>query len=422
MMSRMPELSFGVEFTLTMGCQHNCWYCPQEKLMNRYYAENPDRQKHMTFEQFKTCLSKVRKGTGITIGGMSEPFQNPECAKIVRYAYEMGYRVTLLTTLQGMSNEDFLLLENVPFEAFVVHIPDEEGRATFRLDDEYFDILKKNLATGKIDYFSCQGTVHHLVKELIPKDKNVANEMLDRAGNLEYDDLRKASNFGKIDCWCGTELGTIGWFPMVLADGTVLHCQMDYGMEHILGNLLTDSWGEIISSKAYLEAEKARDYDDMRLLCRKCVVCKNRKDFNAHYHFIPGSRAIKIARALQQMEAKRVDEYPCCEMNANGKRAAKLLLNASEVCVYGLGKMFWDNFFARSWDKVIAPTCYSDKNPKYLGKTIGGCLCVDLAQMPQKEDILVITCVYDDSEIQKELHELGIKNVLSIFDLNNMFD
>ena len=421
-MSTLPTLSFGVEFTLTMGCQHNCWYCPQENLMKSYYKNDKNRQKHLSFEQFKVCLSKVRRGTGITIGGMSEPFQNPECAKIIKYDYDNGYLITLLTTLQGMNEEDFELLKDVQYESFVVHVPDEEGRAKFIIDDEYLKILKKNIESQKIDYFSCQGTTHSSVKNLIKNNMKVANQMLDRAGNLTYEEFKPVHTDGKIDCFCGTELGTVGWFPMVLADGTMLHCQMDYSMEHVIGNLLHDDWTTIITNVDYLYTERAKDNDKMELICRRCSQCRKRIDTKKHYNFLSGSRAIKVARALEQYMRGALTEYPYTEVNSEGKRIIKELNSVDDICIYGMGSLFWKNFFPRSWDAALEPTLLCDKNEKYWGKTFGGISCISPQELSEKKDVLIIICIVDDVDVKTYLHSLGMKKVINIFDIYNMFD
>lgn len=89
----------GLEFTLAIGCKLDCKYCPQEKLIKKYINKYGNDNIYMKFEDFKKCLSKVYKGSGISFAGMVEPFHNKDCARMIKYAYDLGYKISLDTTL-----------------------------------------------------------------------------------------------------------------------------------------------------------------------------------------------------------------------------------------------------------------------------------------------------------------------------------
>lgn len=69
-------------------------------------------------------------------------------------------------------------------------------------------------------------------------------------------------------CFSGPKLNN----HVVLPDGTLLLCNMDYGMQHVLGNLLLESYDEI---RKGVEMKKVfagiAGNSDIDLLCRKCL-------------------------------------------------------------------------------------------------------------------------------------------------------
>lgn len=94
--------------------------------------------------------------------------------------------------------------------------------------------------------------------------------MHDRAGNLDDDILISATRkrHGKISCsLCGQALN----HNILLPDGRVLLCCMDYGMKHVLGNLLQQSYEEIINGSEMQRLKCAINGDEsIDLLCRGC--------------------------------------------------------------------------------------------------------------------------------------------------------
>ena len=58
---------------------------------------------------------------------------------------------------------------------------------------------------------------------------------------------------------------------VLLPDGTVVLCCMDFGMEHVIGNLLENTYGEIIDGQPYKNLRKEMLYGG-DILCRKCFL------------------------------------------------------------------------------------------------------------------------------------------------------
>lgn len=235
-----------VEVTLQIGCILNCRYCPQKALISTYFKQDVNRTRQMSMDTFRRVLSQVKRGGTIVFSGMCEGFLNPECAKMIRLAYDEGYRINLLTTLMGFHEEYFSILEGVKFDAITLHIPDEENNAKFEITEEYLSNLKQFQKMFPISGYSCHGTIHSQVKDLIDGNCMLLSEKTinNRAGNIEEGAAVKPK--GKLTCLVGFAGNYGNWTPEVLPDGTLVLCCMDYGMKHVLGNLNSQTAGGIL--------------------------------------------------------------------------------------------------------------------------------------------------------------------------------
>lgn len=339
----LPKKAYGLEFTIAIGCPLDCHYCPQKKLINTYTRQYGKNKLYMTFEDFRTILSKLIPGSGIAVGGMVEPFKNRDCAKMIKYAYDSGFKIALDTTLMGMTEDDFELIKDVEFVHFQLHIPDIEGNAHFKITDHYIKMLEKVTGQFSISGYSCHGHVHPAVSEFIKSEIVLFNEMMNRAGNLDYDELDTYQNKGMITCCSGSNEVT-GLNCEVLPNGTVILCCMDYGMEHILGNLLEQEWNDIISGEEFKKIEKGMLDDQIPILCRKCSAARPIQDFPQTN--LLGANAIRTNRILQKFERGGV-ELEQFEKQYGKRRAdiVRQLIGNKNVCIFGCGKLFRDNYF-----------------------------------------------------------------------------
>lgn len=390
-----------IEVTLAMGCKLDCRFCPQGLLLKRYFAENRQRVSMMKFDSFKYVLEKVKKGGTICFSGLCEPFLNPECDDMIVYAYKNGYRVTLLTTLVGFRKESIEKIRNIVFDEVTLHIPDEEGNSKFDITEEYLENLKLFHENIKVSNYSCHGRIHPLVKDKIDRRKFVNSTMHNRSGNLECG--MSCNPKGKIVCMVGTNENYGNWNPEVLPDGTLILCCMDYGMKHILGNLLDMSVSEILNSREYQIVQRGMQEDGSDILCRKCVGAKEIDQVPA-YKF-------KVARQKERMDKK---------VGVGQEGILQLFSKSKNVCVFGLGKLFWNNFFHHKWNEVLGQTCYSDNSSELWGKEIEGIKCIPPYELKNMEELLVITHISDDKLVRQQLKEMGIENVINIREIYKM--
>jgi len=101
----MPRL----QITTMIGCHLMCTFCPQDNLKESYGAHNDrkDRgKKYLSIENFRRVIDKLPKHVRIDFSGMSEPWANPDCTQMLRYALEQNRHVAIYTTLYGMTEKD----------------------------------------------------------------------------------------------------------------------------------------------------------------------------------------------------------------------------------------------------------------------------------------------------------------------------
>lgn len=403
----LPEQLAGVELTLKIGCPLDCHYCPQKMLITEYTRRYGKENLQMRFEDFETILSRLIPGAGIAFTGMSEPFMNPDCAKMIRMAADKGFKITLATTLVGMKLEDFELIKDIPFDNFILHIPDQENNSKFRFSAEYKKVLDRVLESGIVTRYSCHGTVHSEVADKLNKEISINSSMMNRAGNLDHEDLATCERKGRIIC-----NSLPGWVPEVLPNGTVLLCCQDYGMKHILGNLIQQTWREIVCGEEYIRIEEGMREDDDTILCRKCVLASE-DDGSFYEPYLFQRNEIELARAFEKyVETSIADERFPLRYQIFDK-----ILQAKSICIFGLGKLFTDNYINSSWKNFLQADYLCDNDQSKWGRMIDGCLIVPPNKLAELEGLLVITYIKDNQEVCRQLQDMGITNILSIYDI-----
>ena len=248
----MPRL----EITTHIGCPIDCLDCPQDLLRSLYKG-----RRELDFDDYKRALDKVPADTRIDFSGMCEPFANKRCADMILYATNKGHPLALYTTLQGATLEDYERLKGVQYEVVTIHLPDMDGRSHFNITDEYLELLK----LWDCHNYSCHGRIDNRVLPYV-KRRNLITFMHDRAGNVEG--RPHISIDERRPLWCITS-GRAMDHNVLLPDGTVLMCCMDYGMSGVFGNLFTQTYEEVINSDAARNMRATLDKGDS--ICRHCA-------------------------------------------------------------------------------------------------------------------------------------------------------
>jgi radical SAM protein with 4Fe4S-binding SPASM domain len=236
-----------IEITTIIGCKNMCVYCPQDKILKAY---NSDIKK-MTLEIFKKILSNIPKDVELYFAGLSESFLNNESSMMMRYAIEEGYNIVLYTTLVGFNDNDLEILANMKgvFGGVAFHRYDGNGydkndfnrkQNLFRTKILGIDPISDNDNSGKVD------------------------NPISRAGNV-WDEENK---IGKFSC------GSTANFDnnLLLPNGDVYLCCMDFSLKHKLGNLLETHYDNLDRSEVFRLSNN--EYSD--IICRKCFLFRKK--------------------------------------------------------------------------------------------------------------------------------------------------
>lgn len=262
-----------LEICTCIGCVNNCKYCPQQKITRAYNSDI----RVMSFQMFKTCLDTI-KNTKILIDfcGMAEPFQNPACIDMIEYANRQGYTIDLFTTGIGMNLEHVERLKKIPFHYIELHLPDDRELTDIKVDDNYVAVIKAIFqANFKNIHYQVFGTLHPKIKEILgfmPED--LSRLLQNRAGNLKDNFYMPAKTLkGNIEC---RSHGKSFEYIVLLPNGEVTICDLDYSLKYVFGNLLKNSMEELYSSEKYKGFVKALEGGGGDILCRTCSYARER--------------------------------------------------------------------------------------------------------------------------------------------------
>jgi hypothetical protein len=262
-MSKLPKYAFSIRPTMEIttcvpkkGCIVDCIFCPQRLLEKKYQGE-----RYLTLDNFKRLIEKIPNEIRITFSGFVEPWLNKNCSDMVLYANEKGHRVAVFTTGIGMDVEDVDKIKDIPFDGgingnFTLHLPDNERLAKHPISKKYLKVLER---FKELQYHICNfyvmsmGEVHEDIKYIF--ESAVIAEMWGRAGNLIGEAILKPELINVKDrfksiyhgeksmtCSCRERL----YHNVLLPNGDVSLCCMDYNLENIIGNLYEKDYEDII--------------------------------------------------------------------------------------------------------------------------------------------------------------------------------
>ncbi len=273
------DLNGVMEITTVVGCKQACIYCPQQVFIENYHDNNV-----MDLDQFKRYLHVIPRNVLIDFSGFAEPSQNPNFSKMVHFAFDMGYQIRVNTTATGLTIYDIKSFKKIPFTKFAVHLPDDSGKyTTIPCNEEHQHKIKMIEQSGITNLqFRVIGRAHPVFKAAL---KSYIREMrlFCRAGNLKLSDLsnftKKNAAFqpskhkwkGRIKCSrvTGSELNQ----NVLLPNGDVLLCCMDYKITSKIGTLASMAYSELFHTREY-KAIKIGLTEESDIICRYCEAAK----------------------------------------------------------------------------------------------------------------------------------------------------
>lgn len=278
-----------IEITTMTACPLMCTFCPQDQLKAAYGKIS---DKYMSLETFRSILDKVPPHVHIHFSGMAEPWANPNATKMLEMALQQERNIAVYTTLYGMSVEDSVRIttELLPrFEKQVavvcLHLPDDNmNMRGYKDSDQYRQVLKNFLNMASTGAFPAQksqtmtmdksGQVHDDLQDqdIVLAFRNWNGHS--RAGSLGEEQVEKTgakpTPHNKFSLICAST--PYYDHNVVLPNGDVVLCCMDYSLKHIIGNLLkSDYWDLFISQElACVRIENQKPDFSEYTICKKC--------------------------------------------------------------------------------------------------------------------------------------------------------
>jgi hypothetical protein len=181
--------------------------------------------------------------------------------------------VAVFTTAAGMSPTDVRGIERIPFKRFSVHLPDANGMMKSPIDARYRATLIALQAAdiSNIDFFSI-GPTHPDVLEVIEHVPDTRLLTL-RAGNLPRLDsslrVLESSRSHEPNRAIVCRKDRI-FQNVLLPSGHVALCCMDYGLDHVLGNLLKVDYHSLHRGRRFLRVLRESVKGGESILCGRC--------------------------------------------------------------------------------------------------------------------------------------------------------
>ncbi|MGR3219523.1 MAG: SPASM domain-containing protein [Candidatus Anammoxibacter sp.] len=273
-----------LEITTQIGCKVACSYCPQKSVVSNFLERS--NEKKMSFDTFKTCVDKLPNDSEIFFSGFVEPFLNGECMRMLDYAVSINLKVNMFTTTVGIREEDFKVLKRVKFERFIVHLPDNRGLTTIKPDNHYFQTMDKLIETipNIFFMFTCGHAIgdeiHHEVNKYFKK-KNLyiyRHKMHSRCGLVDVDGTKLNRINGRLKECYRLKVN------ILLPNGDVVLCCMDFDQKYIIGNLLRDDHKSLYESDKYKKVLEGVVDNTSEILCRYCTTYAQRHNLFLRFY------------------------------------------------------------------------------------------------------------------------------------------
>lgn len=264
---------YNVEFSLYGGCKVNCEYCPHLTLAKKL------NKKKISLEEFKIIVDKIPKNVGIGFSGMVEPLFHNDFDKMVKYVLSSGHKAICCTTLpdEPKNNvECFLNEKNWSYRS--LHLRDEfmsyknNSTSYYKNLERFFCSVQKNPQTNEVYYHTkkLDNNISFLLKKY--KIENLANYVFPYKRiktKIKFKSFENSFKKGKIFCSHNHHKVT-----HILPDGDAVLCCMDIEKAHVLGNLLYNSYENIINGEEYKKIIRGFENELENTICRYCVFAK----------------------------------------------------------------------------------------------------------------------------------------------------
>jgi hypothetical protein len=308
-----------MEISTNVACKVQCDFCPQELHIKQYSTKNKlnnityGQPTQMSFDTFKKCLNKMPKSVKICFSGYTEPFLNPDCSKMIVYADENNYPVEICSTLVGLKEEDIKKIEDISFTNFFLHFPDATNHAKIAVNSQHLKIIKMLLASNIQNFRGMSmGKLHPKIEELVEK-MEYSDEMISRCGTVEnIEPIQKRK--GQLSCTRATKTDLVDKIDdnVLLPNGDVTLCCMDFGLQNIIGNLLEISYEELFETEKYKEVDRKLKTENEYIMCRFCEQAMSKSEIidRQKLKLEINEKKDKIADKIVELYQEKLNRYP----------------------------------------------------------------------------------------------------------------
>lgn len=237
-----------LEISLHAGCSVRCNFCPQDLYQDKYFSSN-NAPRNMSISNFDMALNNL-KGSPVeklVFAGYSENFLNPNAIQLIQNAIIEGFRVSLITTTIGLEIKDIDTISKLPIERVTISVkPNINNKAKSQRDNLWnsIDYAFKKLNAQAIIVAETKYRESQEMKELISycntNNIDFRFDWHDRAGNLTNKPLIFNKNISS-PYYCTRPLTSV-----LQPNGEVSLCCMDWSLNHIVGNLFSNNYNNIL--------------------------------------------------------------------------------------------------------------------------------------------------------------------------------
>lgn len=271
-----------LEITTQIGCPLMCTFCPQDKLRQAY----TDPIKKMSVDTFVTALSKLPKDVRIVFAGYTEPWANNLCNDFLELSLQQGFEVGIYTTLYNINPTQcdrlitLLKQYKLQIKDFWVHLPDQnKNMIGFRYSKDFEYTFNCISRLGNVNYMTMdsESKIDPAIEtKIVPSNWYLHT----RANNLRIENINSQPVNAPpqyefiVECTRNKDYHA----NILLPNGDVILCCMDYGLKHRLGNLLTQSYDEILNGREIQKIHKLNN----QLGFSQETLCKSCNDAHCH--------------------------------------------------------------------------------------------------------------------------------------------
>ena len=199
----------------------------------------------LTLGKFIDILDKLPNRIPINFSGVCEPFSNPYTTDMILYAHKKGHLIIVFSTLVGLKSSDAIRLSVIPFEEFVLHMPDASGNSNIPLTQ---------------DYFSTLGIILYNIKNLSfmsmrePFVSNNAEKIAREEKCTIYNE--------RVICF-RHEIPNLNMMP----NGNVYFCCICRGVNEKVGSIYENTYKDLVEK---MKNQSIRMQNDKTSICHKC--------------------------------------------------------------------------------------------------------------------------------------------------------